>query len=103
METLMLDIEGPVPQGAQAAGLDLPVRVLHCDHGEALVELLPGVAPETAWRALLFAAWPIREVRAEGGGLEELYLSLTEPDAPRPGTGPAPATSAGGPREGAVA
>jgi ABC-2 type transport system ATP-binding protein len=55
-----------------------PVRLLQQAPGEALVELQADAAPETAWRALLFAGWPIQEVRREGGRLESLYLSLTE-------------------------
>jgi ABC-type multidrug transport system ATPase subunit len=54
-----------------------PVRLLRCVPGEAFVELHDGAAPETAWRALLFAGWPIQEVRRDGGGLEALYRSLT--------------------------
>ena len=36
------------------------------------------VTPDQAWRAMLVAGWPIVEVRSEGGGLEELYLNLTQ-------------------------
>jgi ABC-2 type transport system ATP-binding protein len=42
------------------------------------VELSPEIDPQTAWRELLFLGWPITEVRREGGGIEDLYLSLTE-------------------------
>lgn len=34
--------------------------------------------PDAAWRELLFSGWPIAEIRREGGGLEDLYLTLTE-------------------------
>ena len=34
--------------------------------------------PATAWRSLLDAGWRIEEIHREGGGLEELYLSVTE-------------------------
>jgi ABC-2 type transport system ATP-binding protein len=34
--------------------------------------------PDAAWRELLFRGWPIAEIRREAGGLEDLYLSLTE-------------------------
>ncbi|TCZ61175.1 ABC transporter ATP-binding protein [Roseicella aquatilis] len=85
-----LRLGGPVPEGAAAGdGGALPVRVLHGAGEEALVELGAGIAPETAWRALLFAGWPIREVRAAGGGLEALYLSLTEPGGRRGHDAPA--------------
>jgi ABC-2 type transport system ATP-binding protein len=42
------------------------------------VELKPGMAPEQAWRELLQRNWPITEIRQEGGGLEDVYLALTE-------------------------
>lgn len=43
-----------------------------------VVDLNPAVTPETAWRELLFSGWPIAEIRRDGGGLEDLYLALTE-------------------------
>lgn len=42
------------------------------------VDLAPEIEPPTAWRELLFMGWPITEIRHEGGGIEDLYLSLTE-------------------------
>jgi ABC-2 type transport system ATP-binding protein len=42
------------------------------------VDLSPDIDPQTAWRQLLFRGWPITEIRHEGGGIEDLYLSLTE-------------------------
>lgn len=45
------------------------------------VDLSPEIDPQTAWRELLFMGWPIVEVRREGGGIEDLYLSLTEGSA----------------------
>ncbi|TDH59721.1 ABC transporter ATP-binding protein [Dankookia rubra] len=71
-----LRLGGSVPKMALCVD-SAPVRLLHQTQGEALVELGANVAPETAWRALLFAGWPIQEVRREAGGLEALYLSLT--------------------------
>jgi ABC-2 type transport system ATP-binding protein len=43
-----------------------------------IVDLKPAVTPDAAWRELLFRGWPIAEIRREGGGLEDLYLTLTE-------------------------
>jgi ABC-type multidrug transport system ATPase subunit len=43
-----------------------------------VVDLDPAVTPDTVWRELLFRGWPIAEIRREGGGLEDLYLALTE-------------------------
>jgi ABC-2 type transport system ATP-binding protein len=42
------------------------------------VDLSPEIDPQTAWRELLFMGWPITEIRHEGGGIEDLYFSLTE-------------------------
>jgi len=42
------------------------------------VDLSPEIDPQTAWRELLFTGWPITEIRHESGGIEDLYLSLTE-------------------------
>ncbi len=43
-----------------------------------IVDLNSAVMPDAAWRELLFSGWPIAEIRREGGGLEDLYLTLTE-------------------------
>jgi ABC-2 type transport system ATP-binding protein len=92
-----LRLGGPVPGRGAPAGGDAPLRVLRRGRDDVLVELGPGLAPETAWRALLFAGWPIQEVQAEGGRLEEFYLSLTGAAASG-----APGASAGHPRAGAT-
>lgn len=55
-----------------------PVSVVAHDGEWCVVDLNPDVAPDTAWRELLFRGWPIAEIRHEGGGLEDLYLTLTE-------------------------
>jgi ABC-2 type transport system ATP-binding protein len=38
----------------------------------------PTLPPDVAWRELLFRGWPLTEICRDGGGLESLYLSLTE-------------------------
>ena len=43
-----------------------------------IVDLSAGVLADAAWRELMFRGWPIMEIRREGGGLEDLYLTLTE-------------------------
>jgi len=43
-----------------------------------IIDLAPALEPHDAWRQMLFAGWPMAEVSHEGGGLEELYLDLTE-------------------------
>jgi ABC-2 type transport system ATP-binding protein len=45
------------------------------------VNLDPAISPEAAWREALFSGWPIIEIEREGGGLEDLYLALTEGNA----------------------
>jgi ABC-2 type transport system ATP-binding protein len=43
-----------------------------------IVDLSASVTPDAVWRELLFRGWPIVEIRREGGGLEGLFLALTE-------------------------
>ena len=35
-------------------------------------------SPETVWRELFFRGWEIAEIRREDGGIEDMYLALTE-------------------------
>ncbi len=55
-----------------------PVSVVAHEGEWCIVDLDPDVTPDTAWRELLFRGWPIAEIRRESGGLEDLYLALTE-------------------------
>lgn len=49
------------------------------NHGDwTVVEIDAGAAPAETWRGLLDRGWPIAEIRRVSGGLEDLYLSLTE-------------------------
>lgn len=70
-----LRLAGPIP-----AGPTIPSHVsIVADQGEwSIVDIDPAIAPEAAWRELLFVGWPIAEIHAAGGGLEELYFGLTE-------------------------
>lgn len=43
-----------------------------------IVDLDSAISPDAAWRELLFCGWPVLEIQREGGGLEDLYLALTE-------------------------
>lgn len=43
-----------------------------------LVDIAAGAKPESVWLELMFRGWPIVEIAREGGGLEALYLALTE-------------------------
>ena len=57
------------------------VKIITAKEDWLLVELAEGVQPEDAWRELLFAGWPVVEIRRAGGGLEQTYLKLTEEKA----------------------
>ena len=46
-----------------------------------LIELDPILAPHDAWRELMFLGWQVTEIRREGGGIEDFYLSVTERSA----------------------
>jgi ABC-2 type transport system ATP-binding protein len=46
-----------------------------------IVDLDPEKEPSEAWREALFSGWPIAEIERSGGGLEDLYLALTEGEA----------------------
>ena len=69
---------GPLPKAERG-----PSHVsIVAEQGDwAVVDLDPGIAPAVAWRELLLAGWPVVEIHAAGGGLEDLYLSLTEDKA----------------------
>jgi ABC-2 type transport system ATP-binding protein len=54
------------------------VRIVGHDGDGCIVDLDATVEPWAAWRELLFRGWPIKEIVRAGGGLEDLYLSLTE-------------------------
>lgn len=43
-----------------------------------VVDLDPAISPDAVWRDLLFMGWPVTEIERAGGGLEELYLDVTE-------------------------
>lgn len=68
-------LSGELPEATQTPR---HVRVLAREHGSCLVEIEPGLSPPEAWRELLFAGWPVAEIIQEGGGLEALYLDLTD-------------------------
>jgi ABC-type multidrug transport system ATPase subunit len=67
-----LRLSGPVPSSAE---LPEHVTVVAREGEWLIVEVAAAVAPEVAWRELLFLGWPIVEIAREGG-LEDLYLDL---------------------------
>jgi ABC-2 type transport system ATP-binding protein len=42
------------------------------------VDVDPAAQAEAAWRELLFRGWPVTEIHRASGGLEDIYLRLTE-------------------------
>ena len=68
-------LSGPVPEPAENVD---GITIVEREAGAALVDLGAAVEPSAAWRDLLFRGWPITEIVHTGGGLESLYLSLTE-------------------------
>ena len=57
------------------------VAVIAAEADWCVVQLMATVPAERAWRELLAAGWPVIEIRPEAGGLEDLYLALTEKEA----------------------
>jgi ABC-2 type transport system ATP-binding protein len=54
------------------------VRLVAREGDWRIIDLDPAIPPQSAWRELLQGGWPIAEIRRDGGGLDDLYLSLTE-------------------------
>jgi len=57
------------------------LRIVAQEGESVVIDMDPTLQPEEAWRQLLFQGWPIQEIAQECGGLEELYLTLTERNA----------------------
>jgi len=62
-------------------GTMIGLRIVAQEGESVVIDMDPTLQPEEAWRQLLFQGWPIQEIAQEGGGLEELYLTLTERNA----------------------
>ena len=76
LDRYRLHLDGPVPENAPwPRGL----RVISREAERMIVAPDAGLAAPEAWRELLFLGWPVVEVQREGNGLEDLYLTLTEP------------------------
>ena len=54
------------------------VKIVALDGGWWTLDLDPARPPQAVWHDLIAAGWQIVELRREGGGLEDLYLALTE-------------------------
>lgn len=63
------------PPSAEVPGV---LRVVAQEGEWWVVDIEPGVLPDAAWRQLLFSGWPVTEIHRAGGGLEDLYLTLSE-------------------------
>ena len=66
-------------RSVRAAG-PLPSHVsIVSEQGEwIIVHIDAATSPQAAWREMLAAGWPIAEIHAVGGGLEDVYFDLTE-------------------------
>lgn len=78
----LLRLSAPPPE--RINNVPLPFHVVENDgdvmsKGDnfVLVDVAPATSPEAAWREAFFLGWPIIEIQHVGGGLEDLYLSLT--------------------------
>jgi ABC-2 type transport system ATP-binding protein len=67
-----------VPTPESAVILPAGVRVASRSGEWWHVELSGAGDPATAWRELLDSGLRVEEIHQEGGGLEELYLAVTE-------------------------
>jgi ABC-2 type transport system ATP-binding protein len=65
----------PPPTAANPVG---HINVVSRDDDWWTVDLDPATQAEAAWRELLFRGWSVTEIHRAGGGLEDLYLRLTE-------------------------
>jgi ABC-2 type transport system ATP-binding protein len=75
LDRYRLQLAGPAPEREP---LPRGVRMIAREAERLIVAPDPGMAPPDAWRELLFLGWPVVEIRREGSGLEDLYLTLTE-------------------------
>lgn len=60
---------GTLPQG---------VKLLAQEGGWLHLDIAPDIHLDAVWRELFALGWQITEIHSEGGGLEELYLNITE-------------------------
>jgi len=70
-----LRLAGQTPSGGTPPS---DVRVVGREGEWTIVDVDPATRPDAAWRELLSRGWPIVEIGRAGGGLEDLYLALTE-------------------------
>ncbi|BBP05984.1 hypothetical protein TPL01_22750 [Sulfuriferula plumbiphila] len=64
--------------GTASGALPQGVNLLAQEGGWLHLDIAPGIHPDAAWRALFALGWRIIEIRSEDGGLEALYLGITE-------------------------
>lgn len=70
-----LRLDGVSPKAGNREG---HVMVLAQEGDWTIVAVDPSVPPEAAWSEILAAGWRVTEIAREGGGLEDLYLDLTD-------------------------
>ena len=73
-----LRLVGEPPAAPAVNEADHEVRLVAREGDWRIIDLDPAITPQSAWRQLLTRGWPIAEIRRDGGGLEDLYLALTE-------------------------
>ncbi|MFZ5790149.1 MAG: ABC transporter ATP-binding protein [Pseudomonadota bacterium] len=74
-ERFRLRLSAPAPANPTLPRL---TRVVACEGQSVVIDVDPSIAPEEAWRELMFRGWPIVEIARAGGSIEDLYLDLTE-------------------------
>ncbi|TAJ28567.1 ABC transporter ATP-binding protein [Bosea sp. (in: a-proteobacteria)] len=70
-----LRLEGVSPKAGSREG---HVTVLAQEGEWTVVAVDPSVPPAAAWSEILAAGWRVTEISRDGGGLEDLYLDLTD-------------------------
>ncbi|MGH8744693.1 MAG: ABC transporter ATP-binding protein [Burkholderiales bacterium] len=63
---------------ADTNSLPQGVRLVAREGGWWYLDLAAGVHPNAVWHTLSGSGWDIVEIHKEGGGLEDLYLNITE-------------------------
>lgn len=74
-ERYRIRLTGDEPPGEQ---LPREARIIGRDGDWRIVDIAPEARPEAVWLEFYARGWKILEIQREGGGLEALYLALTE-------------------------
>jgi len=66
------------PSASQQSGMGLDASIISHDGEWWIVSIDPGASPDSVWRELFFRGWKITDIQQESGGIEDMYLSLTD-------------------------